>query len=70
MKFDYSMLKNRIREVFGSVTEFCENCGIDEAEFLEKVNNNKDFSSSEIVIVCDALHVDENEIQGFFFTEL
>ncbi len=70
MAFDYSMLRKRIREVFGNVTEFCNSCRINEVEFLKKVNNKKPFSTDEVILISDVLHVSEDEIKAFFFTKL
>lgn len=70
MAFDYSMLKKRIREQFGNVTEFCQSCGLDELNFLRKVNNKKEFCTDEVVKISEELDIPTDEIRIYFFTEL
>ncbi len=69
MSFDYRKLRGKIRE-FGTQAEVAEKIGISPTSFSKKINEESDFSNSEIVAICEILSIPANEIPNYFFTEL
>lgn len=68
MAFDYSKLKGRMIEKFGTQTNFVKKFGVSENTFSLKMNNKVRFSTDDIIRIADMLEIDEHEIGVYFFT--
>lgn len=68
MAFNFSKLKGRIIEKYGSQTEFVKKFGISDTTFSMKMNNKVRFTSDDIVKICDMLDIPEKDIGAYFFT--
>lgn len=66
--FDFNKLRGRIKEKFGSESEFARKMGLSRSTMSQKLNNVWDFSSSEIIKACDLLDIEYNDIPIYFFT--
>lgn len=66
--FDFSKLRGRIKEVYGTQTAFAIAMLMNEATLSNKLNNNVEFSPKEIVRACLLLSIKLEEIDIFFFT--
>lgn len=66
--FDFNKLRGRIKEKFGSESEFAKKMGLSRSTMSQKLNNVWDFSSSEIIKACDLLDIGYNDIPAYFFT--
>lgn len=66
--FDYSKLRGRIREILGTQSMFAKLLGISEATLSKKLNNETDFTQSEMNRSCDLLKFPCAEIPAYFFT--
>ena len=64
---DYSDLKQLIIDKYGSVRDFCKQCGFDHASLMERLNNIGDFRQSTVWKLVDALGIDDFEISRYFF---
>lgn len=69
MAFDYSKLKGKIIEVYGSLSAFAEDLGISIQSLSQKLKNKSKISQKEIVIWSDKLNIDSTEIHLYFFTQ-
>lgn len=69
MSFDYSRLRGRIVEKYGTQTAFVKDFGISENSFSLKMNNKTAFSVDDIIKICDMLKISKNEVGDYFFTE-
>lgn len=69
MSFDYSQLKRKIRNVFGTQDEFAKALGIGRVSLNLRLNNKAEFSQAEINKACDLLSLKRNEIPKYFFNE-
>lgn len=67
-KFNYGKLKGRIVEKFGSQKAFAEKLGWSEGKLSKKLNNEIEFSQSEIVLFMELLDIAFNEMMVYFFT--
>lgn len=67
MKFDYSKLRGRITERFGSISKFCERNSISPVSFSRKLNNVTAFSVRDIIDICNILEIAQEEIGAYFF---
>ena len=66
--FDYSKLRGRIREILGTQSMFAKLLGISEATLSKKLNNETDFTQSEMNKSCELLKFESSEIPAYFFT--
>lgn len=67
MAFDYSKLRGKIREVFGTQKAFSEALGISSTSLSAKLNNRVEFSQDEINHSCTLLEIDKAHIPTYFF---
>jgi hypothetical protein len=68
LSFDYSRLRGKIREVFGTQAEFTNGLGINNTTLSAKLNNYTQWNQQEIVRACELLNIDLSEIPAYFFT--
>lgn len=66
--YDYSKLKGRIVEVFGTQEAFATAFGCARGTFSLRLNGKRNFRQDEILNACQLLHVDKREIPDYFFT--
>ena len=68
MNFDYSKLKGKIKEVFGTQVVFAEAMGLSSVSVSDKLNNKTSWTQTEIQTACDILDIKPAEIPIYFFT--
>lgn len=68
IKFDYSELRKKIKERYGTETAFSKAMGISTVSLSAKLNNKVSFTSSEIEKACKLLDVSKMDIGTFFLT--
>ena len=66
--FDFSKLRGRIKEIFGTQTAFAMEMSMNEATLSNKLNNNVEFSPKEIIKACSLLKIPFYKINEYFFT--
>jgi len=66
--FDYSKLRGKIKEVFGTQSAFSEAMNMSHVSLSEKLNNKVQFGQKEIDKACDLLQISKEEIPIYFFT--
>ena len=66
--FNYSKLRGKIKEVFGTQDSFAEHLGIGRVSLSQRLNNILEFSQEEIYNSCDLLNISPEEISEYFFT--
>ena len=67
--FDYSKLKGKIKEVFGTQSAFAKAMGLSGVSLSSKLNNLTGFTQSEINKACELLGISFEFIPIYFFTE-
>ncbi|MCI8621493.1 MAG: DUF739 family protein [Clostridia bacterium] len=68
--FDFSKLRGRIKEIYGTQSAFAIAMLMNEATLSNKLNGNVEFSSKEIVRACLLLCIDiDKELKPYFFTQ-
>lgn len=67
-KFDYSLLRGKIREKIGTEGNFARLLGITPPALCSRLNNKTDFTSAEIVRAQKILLFTKAEIGEYFFT--
>lgn len=70
MSYEYSKLKGRIKEVFGTQEAFAAAMGMSSAVLSARLNNVNNFSQAEIDLACKLLHIPDGEIRSYFFCRL
>lgn len=68
MGFNYSKLKGKIVEVFGTQTAFAQEMGWSERTLSLKLNNKRFWKQPEIAKARELLLIGEEEIPVYFFT--
>lgn len=68
MKFNYSKLKGKIVEKYGTQAAFCNAMGMSERTLTLKLNNRVDWKQSEIIKACELLDIPPNEVNDYFFS--
>lgn len=67
MKFDFSALRHRIRSSGRSQKALAAETGISEWQFSRKLNGGSGFTQTEILRICNAVHIPLGEIGLYFF---
>lgn len=65
--FDYSKLRGRIREVFGSEEKFAKALGITAASLSSKFSGKSYFKQAQISKSCALLNIPMRDIGQYFF---
>ena len=69
MSFDYSKLKGKIVEKYGTQTAFAHAMGVSKNVLSGKMKNKTRFTTDEIVSMIALLDIPECEIGKYFFTQ-
>ena len=69
MAFDFSKLRGKIKEVFGTQEKFAKAMGMSGVTLSAKLNNTVDFTMSEINKACELLSIPTEFIPIYFFTK-
>lgn len=65
--FDYSKLKGKIKEVFGTQNSFAKAMGLSPVSVSDKLNNKTQWTQKEIDTACSLLEIAPVEIPIYFF---
>nr|DAL11007.1 MAG TPA_asm: Protein of unknown function (DUF739) [Caudoviricetes sp.] len=68
MAFVYDKLKGKIKEIFGTQEAFAIALGIARTSLYSKLNNNTEFTQTEMLKSLELLHLEKSEIDSYFFT--
>lgn len=68
MAFAYDKLKGKIKEIFGTQEAFAIALGIARTSLYSKLNNNTEFTQTEMLKSLELLQVEKSEIDTYFFT--
>ncbi len=69
VSFDYSKLRGRIVEKYGSITAFSKHVKIDYPAVIRKMNGGTNFSQKDIINWCKLLDIDINDVPDYFLRE-
>lgn len=69
MAFNYSKLRGRIREVFGTQDRFAEAMGRSNTSISQKLNNKSEWTQKEINRAVEVLGIDDVDISAYFFAQ-
>ena len=69
MAFDYSKLRGRIVEKYGTQIAFSKAMGVSERTLSLKLNGKIYFSQDEIISISKLLDIPRDEIQLYFFVQ-
>lgn len=70
MNFDYSRLRGKIKEVFGTEENFAKALGIGRVSLSQRLNNILEFSQREMLKSCELLGLGYDEISDYFFCKI
>ena len=69
VQFEYSRLRGKIREVFGTEASFAKALGMGRVSLSQRLNNALEFSATEIRESCLLLGISSEDIPAYFFAE-
>lgn len=69
MTFNYSKLRGKIVEKYGSIAAFSTALGISNITLSMKLNNKIRFTSDDIIKIVELLEIPADEIGDYFFTQ-
>ena len=69
MGFNYSKLRGKIKEVFGTQERFAQAIGLSEASVSAKLTGKIQFTQCEIFAICELCKIELGEIADYFFTQ-
>lgn len=69
MEFNYSKLRGRITEVYGTIEKFANAMGLSSTTLSGKLNNKVGFTQREINKACSLLSIPLEFIPVYFFSE-
>lgn len=69
MAFNYSKLRGRIREKFGSEKKFAEAMGLSPSGLSDRLNHGMSFRQTELYKAAFLLDIDKLDLAAYFFTE-
>jgi len=67
VEYDYSKLRGRIVEVYGTQDKFAKALGSSATTISKKLNNLAEWSQGEIEESCRLLSISRNKLPEFFF---
>lgn len=70
LAFDYSKLRGKIKEVFGTQDKFAKALGISGATLSLKLNNISEFTQQEMAASMRLLHEPARSVDKYFFASL
>ena len=70
MDYDYSKLKGKIREVYGTDAAFAEAMEIGRVSLSQKLNNKSEWAQDEMEKAMELLHIPRTSVRAYFFTHL
>jgi hypothetical protein len=68
-KMDYSKLRGRIVEKYGTVSEFSKHLSISRVSLDSKLHGKIRISREDVIEWCKLLEIQQDEIGAYFFTE-
>lgn len=68
MKFDYSKLLGRMRELGFTQEKLARAIGINESTLNSKLSNKTYFNAKEIDKICEVLNIPNSEIGTYFYS--
>jgi len=68
VKFDYSKLRGRIKELYKTETEFAKELGLSTVSLSGRLNNKLNFEQSEMLKIGEMLNIDKEDLHNYFFT--
>ena len=69
MAFNYSKLRGRIIEKFGTQSTFAKYMKMSERTLSLKLNGKIYFVQNEILLACELLELTKDDIQAYFFNQ-
>ncbi len=68
MEYDYSKLRGRIVEKYGTASAFADAVGMHKSQMSAKLNNVIDVTKSDIILWSKLLDIELSEYGTYFFT--
>ena len=68
MDYDYSKLKGKIREVYGTQDAFANAVGMGKTSLSFKLNNKSEWTQEEMTRAMDLLNIPHKSVRTYFFT--
>lgn len=67
LSFDYSKLRGKIREIFGTEERFAKEMALSTVSLSFKLNGKREWTQQEINRACELLTLEREDIPEYFF---
>lgn len=68
VEFDFSPLRGRIIELYGSCAEFCKTTKKQRSWLSGRLNNKVGMASEDILFFSEKLNIADEDLRRYFFT--
>lgn len=68
MDYDYSKLRGKIRETYGTDAAFAEAMGMGRVSLSLKLNNKSEWAQDEMEKAMTLLNIPRQSVRAYFFT--
>lgn len=69
VKYNYSKLNGKIKEVMGTQSKFAEKMGLSDKSVSMKLNSERGFTTNQIFLAIELLGIGKDEVYDYFFTK-
>lgn len=69
INFDFNKLKGRIKEIVGTQENYAKELNISVPALIKKLNNQSQFTQTEICKSREILKISDEELNLYFFSE-
>lgn len=69
INFDFNKLKGRIKEILGTQENYAKELNISVPALIKKLNNQSQFTQTEICKSREILKISDEELNLYFFSE-
>lgn len=66
-EFDYTLLKEKIRKIYGTILNFADGVGMPVVSLSRKLNNKTQFRSNEVFGIANKLGISILDIPQYFY---
>lgn len=66
MAFDYSKLRGRSKETYGTQHKLAKSIGMGRVSLSKRLNNSLEFTQNDMELVCKALEIEVQDIPAYF----
>lgn len=68
-RFDYSLLRQRMKAYRFSVSQLASKAGMDRSSLSLRLNNRREFTQEDILKISNVLEINHDDLGAYFFKD-